>query len=71
MVSVGDKDFLGRREQPTVSTPLTWDEVEAGGMLRFTTDEVLERVDEYGDLFAGTLENDLRTRITPVMATHE
>ena len=62
---------LRAREQPTVSTPLTWDEVEAGGMLRFTTDEVLERVDEYGDLFAGTLDDDLRTRITAGMATDE
>jgi bifunctional non-homologous end joining protein LigD len=46
------------RPEPTVSTPITWDEVaacEAGGdpaALRFTTDEVLDRVDELGDLFA-------------------
>jgi bifunctional non-homologous end joining protein LigD len=62
---------LRARDQPTVSTPLTWEEVEAGGMLRFTADEVLERVDEHGDLFAGTLDDDHRTRLTPGMATDE
>jgi bifunctional non-homologous end joining protein LigD len=62
---------LRARDEPTVSTPLTWDEVEAGGTPRFTTEEVLDRVDEYGDLFAGTLDDDLRTRITPGMATDE
>jgi bifunctional non-homologous end joining protein LigD len=60
---------LRARDEPTVSTPLTWDEVESGGMLRFTSDEALARVDEYGDLFAGTLDDELRTRITPSMAT--
>jgi bifunctional non-homologous end joining protein LigD len=46
------------RPEPTVSTPVTWDEVAAcaaGGdpaTLRFTTDEVLDRVEELGDLFA-------------------
>jgi bifunctional non-homologous end joining protein LigD len=46
------------RPTPTVSTPVTWDEVERclqsgePERLRFTTDEVLARVDELGDLFA-------------------
>jgi bifunctional non-homologous end joining protein LigD len=46
------------REEPTVSTPVTWDEVDACARsgnpadLRFTTDVVLERVAELGDLFA-------------------
>jgi bifunctional non-homologous end joining protein LigD len=46
------------RPDPTVSTPVTWDEVAAcaaGGdpaSLRFTTDQVLDRVEEFGDLFA-------------------
>jgi bifunctional non-homologous end joining protein LigD len=46
------------RPDPTVSTPVTWDEVGAcatGGdpaSLRFTTDEVLDRVEALGDLFA-------------------
>jgi bifunctional non-homologous end joining protein LigD len=49
---------LRGRERPWVATPVTWDEVEAGaededalGQFRF--DEVLERVEEHGDLFAG------------------
>ena len=36
---------LRARDEPTVSTPLTWDEVEAGGSPRFTSDEVLDRVE--------------------------
>jgi bifunctional non-homologous end joining protein LigD len=46
---------LRARARPTVSTPVTWDEVaEAaeGRELAFTAVEVLERVDEIGDLFA-------------------
>ncbi len=62
---------LRARDEPTVSTPLTWDEVETGGMLRFTADEVLARVEEHGDLFAGTLDPTDRARITPRMATGE
>ena len=42
---------------PTVSTPLTWDEVEVGAkgggaQLRFLAADVLERVESFGDLFA-------------------
>jgi bifunctional non-homologous end joining protein LigD len=46
---------LRAKEEPTVSTPVTWDEVAAaadGAPLRFTADEVLERVTTLGDLFA-------------------
>ncbi len=49
---------LRAREEPTVSTPITWDEVDAcarsgdPGDLRFTSDLVLERIDRVGDLFA-------------------
>ena len=49
---------LRARARPTVSTPLAWDEVEdaAGGEpLAFEAGEVLDRIDEHGDLFAGTL----------------
>ena len=52
---------LRARERPTVSTPVTWDEVracEAGGdpeQLAFTSDEVLRRVAGQGDLFAPLL----------------
>jgi bifunctional non-homologous end joining protein LigD len=43
---------------PRVSTPLHWDEVEAGAAgaeLAFGPAEVLTRVAQYGDLFAGAL----------------
>ena len=49
---------LRARERPTVSTPLTWDEVAACTApedLVFTTDDVLARVEEHGDLFAPLL----------------
>jgi bifunctional non-homologous end joining protein LigD len=59
---------LRAKAAPTVSTPLTWDEVEAGGGLSFTAPEVLERVAAHGDLFAGVLDDALRRRITPAMA---
>ena len=50
---------LRARSQPTASTPLTWDEVEActtPADLVFTSADVLARVDEMGDLFAPTLK---------------
>jgi bifunctional non-homologous end joining protein LigD len=59
---------LRAKARPTVSAPLTWDEVEAGGELSFTAPEVLERVAAHGDLFAGVLDDSLRRRITPTMA---
>jgi bifunctional non-homologous end joining protein LigD len=59
---------LRARDEPTVSTPLTWDEVEAAEGLRFTADQVLERVAQHGDLFAGTLADGQRGRITARMA---
>ena len=48
---------LRGRETPYVATPVTWDEVEAGaedplGLEQFRYEEVLERADEQGDLFA-------------------
>ena len=51
---------LRARERPTVSTPLMWDEVEAGDpdALVFETDDVLARVEEHGDLFAPVAELD-------------
>jgi bifunctional non-homologous end joining protein LigD len=53
---------LRAKQQPTVSTPLLWDEVEE--ILErgdpdwpvFTSDQVLARVDEHGDLFEPVLE---------------
>jgi len=53
---------LRARERPTVSTPLTWDEVEGvlgsrdPEALSFTSAEVLQRVAEHGDLFAPVAE---------------
>ena len=50
---------LRARPEPWVSTPLTWDEVAACRSpddLRFRAEQVLERVDELGDLFAPLLE---------------
>jgi bifunctional non-homologous end joining protein LigD len=53
---------LRAREQPTVSAPLTWEEVEGvlesgdPEQLAFSSAEVLERVTEHGDLFAPVLE---------------
>ena len=46
---------LRAKAQPTVSTPVTWDEVSDcadGTPLSFTAPEVLARVGELGDLFA-------------------
>ena len=55
---------LRARPRPTVSTPVTWDEVDAaagGEPLSFEAPEVLDRVAEHGDLFAETqtLEQEL------------
>jgi bifunctional non-homologous end joining protein LigD len=53
---------LRARERPTVSTPVTWKEVEAaaesgdGSSLVFEAGQVLERVEQHGDLFAPVLE---------------
>jgi bifunctional non-homologous end joining protein LigD len=53
---------LRARERPTVSTPLDWDEVEAGDpdALVFEAGELLERVEERGDLFAPVAELEQR-----------
>jgi bifunctional non-homologous end joining protein LigD len=58
---------LRARERPTVSTPITWDEVNAvldsrnPDDLVFTSDDVLRRVAEHGDCFApvATLQQQL------------
>jgi bifunctional non-homologous end joining protein LigD len=53
---------LRARERPTCSTPITWDEVEQaadsgdGSHLVFETTDVLERIEQHGDLFAPVLE---------------
>jgi bifunctional non-homologous end joining protein LigD len=62
---------LRARPQPTVSTPLRWEEVEAvlasgdAEAVAFTSDQVLARVAEHGDCFAPvlTLEQALPDRL--------
>lgn len=52
---------LRAKAQPTVSTPITWDEVEAvwanqsGAEVEFIAEDVLARVARHGDLFAPVL----------------
>src|SRR5207302_8058084 len=53
---------LRARERPTVSTPVTWEEVERTlrkkdpSLLVFEAPQVLERVDKLGDLFEPVLK---------------
>jgi bifunctional non-homologous end joining protein LigD len=53
---------LRAKDQPTVSTPVTWHEVESclkkgdPELLVFTSDQVLQRVEKQGDLFAPVLK---------------
>jgi bifunctional non-homologous end joining protein LigD len=53
---------LRARERPTVSTPVTWEEVEEAldredrNCLVFESEDVLERIERDGDLFAPVLE---------------
>ena len=54
---------LRARERPTVSTPITWDEVAEAtdpDDLRFESGEVLERVERHGDLYEPVLELEQR-----------
>jgi len=48
---------LRAKDRPTVSTPITWDEVSdaaEGAPMIFVADEVLARVQQLGDIFAPT-----------------
>jgi bifunctional non-homologous end joining protein LigD len=53
---------LRARERPTVSTPITWEEVEHtlkkknAGLLVFESHQTLDRVEKMGDLFAPLLK---------------
>ncbi|HEX2612403.1 MAG TPA: non-homologous end-joining DNA ligase [Fibrobacteria bacterium] len=66
---------LRAKERPSVSTPLTWDEVEkgAGGKgaksLAFGPEDVLERVKRLGDLFAPVLT--LKQKLPPLAALRD
>ena len=62
---------LRAKQEPTVSTPVTWDEIEqclekkAAGQLSFLSEEVLRRVEKHGDLFAPALT--LKQRLPPTI----
>lgn len=53
---------LRAKERPTVSTPVKWEEIEQcvkksdPELLVFTSEQVLERVDKFGDLFEPVLK---------------
>jgi bifunctional non-homologous end joining protein LigD len=60
---------LRAKEHPTVSTPVTWDEVatalkkQNARLLTFEVDDVLKRVKQQGDLFAPVLK--LKQKLPP------
>ena len=47
---------LRARERPTVSTPVRWEELEHPDALVFEASDVLDRVEEHGDLYAPVVE---------------
>jgi bifunctional non-homologous end joining protein LigD len=61
---------LRAKDYPTVSTPVTWEEVEAAvrrrnaTSLSFDSKEVLKRVEKMGDLFGPVLT--LKQKLPPV-----
>jgi bifunctional non-homologous end joining protein LigD len=63
---------LRAKQQPTVSTPVTWKEVEQclakkdGNLLVFDSDQVLKRVERMGDLFEQVLT--LKQKLPPLAA---
>src|SRR5205814_5997947 len=66
---------LRAKERPTVSTPVTWKEVENclkksdPELLVFTSDQVLERVKKMGDLFEPIL--NLKQKLPPLEALEQ
>ena len=66
---------LRARERPTVSTPVTWDEVERAAesgrpaRLVFEAGDVLKRIEKHGDLFAPVLE--LKQKLPELVAALE
>jgi bifunctional non-homologous end joining protein LigD len=63
---------LRAKDQPTVSTPISWKEVENclkkgdPELLVFTSDQVLQRVEKFGDLFEPVLK--LKQKLPPPAA---
>jgi bifunctional non-homologous end joining protein LigD len=66
---------LRAKDQPTVSTPVTWKEVENclkkadPELLVFTSDEALQRVEKSGDLFEPVLK--LKQKLPPLTALRQ
>lgn len=66
---------LRAKERPTVSTPVTWQEVETclkkedPELLVFTSDDVLKRVEKMGDLFEPVLK--LKQKLPPIEKLEE
>ncbi|HET6936099.1 MAG TPA: non-homologous end-joining DNA ligase [Candidatus Angelobacter sp.] len=66
---------LRAKEQPTVSTPVTWKEVDTclkkndPDLLVFTSDQALKRVDQMGDIFEPVLK--LRQKLPGLDALEE
>ncbi len=65
---------LRAKERPTVSTPVTWEEVagalkKRGGPLVFESNDVLERVKKLGDLFGPVLT--LKQKLPPLRSISE
>jgi len=66
---------LRAKERPTVSTPVTWEEVagawkkKRGAQLVFESSDVLERVRKLGDLFAPVLT--LKQKLPPLRSISE
>jgi len=65
---------LRAKARPTVSTPVTWEEVseclqeKKADLLTFTSDDVLGRVEEHGDLFEPVLTLKQRMPSTKALA---
>ena len=63
------------KDRPTVSTPVTWNEVETclkkedPELLVFTSDDVLKRVEKMGDLFEPVLK--LKQKLPPIEKLEE
>jgi bifunctional non-homologous end joining protein LigD len=66
---------LRAKERPTVSTPVTWKEVETclkkgdPELLVFTSDQVLQRIEKMGDLFEPVLK--LKQKLPAIEALQE
>jgi bifunctional non-homologous end joining protein LigD len=66
---------LRAKEHPTVSTPVTWEEIETalkkkqGKMLAFESNVVLKRIEKKGDLFAPILT--LKQKLPSLQVLHD